>query len=63
MTTTTIDELELGDKVVIQTGKNEVEIHDVIEINYTDYFIISKESSPMDISIENPEEIIILNKL
>ena len=39
MTTTTIDELELGDKVVIQTGKNEVEIHDVIEINYTDYFI------------------------
>ena len=47
-----IEELIPGDKVVIQTDIDNVEVHTVKEIFFDDGEIITEESYPMEISVD-----------
>ena len=56
-----IEELEPGDKVVIQTDVNSVDILTVQEVYPDDNLIIFKEMTPLDYAPEDPSQIIVLS--
>lgn len=51
MTIITIDELEEGDVVVVQTTNDSVELHKVLEIDPEGCSIVSEQSEPMDVYV------------
>jgi hypothetical protein len=61
MRVVSIEELEIFDKVVIQTEPNKVEIKTVKEVWPDNCLIVFEEMAPMDYAPEDPEEIIVLD--
>jgi hypothetical protein len=47
-----IEELIIGDKIVIQTDIDKVEVHTVKKIFIDDGLVITDESYPMDLTVD-----------
>jgi len=61
MRVVSIEELRPKDKVVIQTGKDIVNVMTVKKVYKKDYLIVFKENAPLDYAPEDPEQIVVLD--
>lgn len=55
-----LQELEVGDMVVVQTGEKQVKICKITNIDLENWSL-NYEGSGLDICIDNPDEIVVLD--